>query len=112
MFRDNLGKRMKSYYEDISKTKLIRCTPVIIRIDGKAFHTFTKGMNKPFDDIITKAMIDTTVYLCKHIQGCKFGYTQSDEISLLLTDWDNFDSEAGFDSRSNLQIIRKKKGKL
>ena len=47
---DDLGTRMKTYYEQIPKTKLMRRTPVAIRIDGKAFHTFTRGFQKPFDE--------------------------------------------------------------
>ena len=53
---DELGTRMKTYYEEIPKVKLMRRTPVIIRIDGKAFHTFTRGFEKPFDEILTKTM--------------------------------------------------------
>ena len=78
--RDELGTRMKTYYEEIPKIKLMRRMPVIIRIDGKAFHSFTKGMRKPFDDVLITAMQKTTKYLCENIQGCVFGYTQSDEI--------------------------------
>lgn len=50
-----LGDRMKSYYENRSKTFLARRTPVIIRLDGKAFHTFTRGFNKPFDEAMCNA---------------------------------------------------------
>ena len=59
---DELGKRIKGYYENIPKIKLMRRTPVIIRIDGKAFHTFTKGFKKPFDEILIKSMQETTKY--------------------------------------------------
>ena len=97
MIKDDLGNRMKSYYEEVSKTKLVRRMPVIIRIDGKAFHTFTRGMLKPFDDILINTMQSTTKYLCEHIQGCKLGYTQSDEISLLITDYDTLETNAWFD---------------
>ena len=86
-------------YESASQVKLTRRMPMIIRIDGKAFHTFTKGMDKPFDEQLIKAMQQTTKYLVNNIQGCKLGYTQSDEISLLLTDYDNFDTEAWFDKK-------------
>lgn len=85
MFSDNLGDRMKNHYENIPKTRLIQEVPVIIRIDGKAFHTFTKKFQKPFDDVLVLTMQQTTANLCKSIQGCVFGYTQSDEISLVLT---------------------------
>ena len=92
-----LGERMKSY-EHVWRQKLIRRMPIIIRIDGKAFHTFTKGLKKPFDDIFMDAMQATAEYLLKEVQGCKFVYVQSDEISLLLTDYDNYDTEAWFDN--------------
>ena len=88
---------MKEYYENIPKTKLMRRAPVIIRIDGKAFHTFTRGFKKPFDEILIKSMQETTKYLCENIQGCVLGYTQSDEISLLLIDYKNLNSSAWFD---------------
>lgn len=94
---DELGKRMKEYYENIPKTKLMRRAPVIIRIDGKAFHTFTKGFKKPFDEILIKSMQETMKYLCENIQGCVLGYTQSDEISLLFVDYKNLNSCAWFD---------------
>ena len=84
---DDLGNRMKTFYEQIPKTKLMRRTPVIIRIDGKAFHTFTKGFQKPFDEVLMKTMQETTKYLCENIQGCVLGYTQSDEITLVLIDY-------------------------
>jgi len=94
---DNLGIRMKENYENVSKTRLVRRMPVAIRIDGKAFHTFTKGFQKPFDKFLIKAMQDTTLYLCKNIQGCVFGYTQSDEITLILVDYNNLETCAWFD---------------
>ena len=92
-----LDKRMKEYYESISKTKLIRRTPVALRIDGKAFHTFTRGFKKPFDDILVSAMQNTMRYLCANIQGCVFGYTQSDEITLILIDYQTLTTSAWFD---------------
>ncbi len=97
MNNSDLGVRMKTFYEGISKTKLMRRTPVAIRIDGKAFHTFTRGLKKPFDDILIDVMQETTKYLCENIQGCKFGYTQSDEITLILVDYEKLNSSAWFD---------------
>ena len=94
---DDLGTRMKDFYEGIPKTKLMRRTPVIIRIDGKAFHTFTRGFKRPFDEILIKTMHETTKYLCENIQGCVLGYTQSDEISLVLVDYQRFETSAWFD---------------
>ena len=94
---DNLGTRMKTYYEQIPKTKLMRRCPVAIRIDGKAFHTFTRGFQKPFDGVLVKSMQRTMKYLCENIQGCVFGYTQSDEITLILLDYQTLDTDAWFD---------------
>lgn len=95
---DDLGNRMKDNYESISKTRLVRRMPVIIRIDGKAFHTFTKGFDRPFDSIMSYCMHETTKYLCENIQGCVLGYTQSDEISLLLIDYKKLETNAWFDN--------------
>ena len=94
---DDLGKRMKTFYEQVPKTRLVRRMPVAIRIDGKAFHTFTRGFQKPFDKVLSNAMIRTMDYLCKNIQGCVFGYTQSDEITLILIDYQKLTSAAWFD---------------
>lgn len=94
---DDLGTRMKEFYEQIPKTKLMRRTPVAIRIDGKAFHTFTRSFRKPFDHILIKTMQETTKYLCENIQGCVLGYTQSDEITLILVDYQKLTSSAWFD---------------
>ena len=94
---DNLGTRMKEYYEAIPKHRLMRRTPVAIRIDGKAFHTFTKGFQKPFDEVLGNAMVRTMEYLAKNIQGCVFAYQQSDEITLLLIDYQTFETDAWFD---------------
>ena len=95
--KDSLGDRMKEFYEFRAKTKLVRRMPVIIRLDGKAFHTFTKGFAKPFDKRMIEAMQETTLELCKSIQGCVFGYTQSDEITLILVDYNAIDVSAWYD---------------
>ena len=95
--RDDLGKRMKEFYEQVPKTRLVRRMPVAIRIDGKAFHTFTRGFKKPFDEVLIETMQETTKYLCENIQGCVLGYTQSDEITLILVDYKNLNSSAWFD---------------
>ena len=89
--------RMKSDYENRSKTFLTRRTPVICRLDGKAFHTWTRGLKKPFDEGLIEDMEATTKFLCENIQGVKLGYCQSDEISLLLTDYETLDTQAWFD---------------
>ena len=95
--RDSLGDRMKGNYENRAKTYLVRRMPVIIRLDGKAFHTFTRGFDKPFDKVMMGAMQQTTLMLCHSIQGCVFGYTQSDEITLVLVDYDTHETDAWFD---------------
>lgn len=92
---DSLGDRMKGY-EGVSRNFLTRRVPAIIRLDGKAFHTFTKGMKKPFDSVLTQTMQETMKYLCENIQGCVLGYTQSDEITLVLTDYATIQTDAWF----------------
>lgn len=101
MDKTTLGDRMKNNYENISRYYLTRRMPIITRIDGKSFHTFTKGFKKPFDDILVKTMQDTMKYLCENIQGCVLGYTQSDEISLVLVDYAELTTDAWFGN--NLQ---------
>lgn len=96
-FSDKLGKRMKTNYEKIPQIRLMRRTPVAIRIDGKNFHSWTRGFKKPFDDILIKSMQETMKYLCENIQGCVLGYTQSDEITLILQDYKTFETQAWFD---------------
>lgn len=92
-----LGARMK-VYEYASRLYLMRRNPVIIRVDGKAFHTFTRGFKEPFDDVFRKSMKQTMQYLCENIQTCVMGYTQSDEITLVLCDYSNLTTEAWFDN--------------
>jgi len=92
---DELGKRMKRY-EAIPQISLMRRTPVAIRIDGKAFHTFTKHLNKPWDNIFQTSMQETMKCLCQNIQNCVFGYQQSDEITLILTDYETLTTDAWF----------------
>lgn len=92
-----IGKRMKENYEDRAKTYLTRRTPVIIRIDGKSFHTFTKGFERPFDNLLINCMEETAKHLCYDIMGVKIAYHQSDEISFLLTDYDKLTTESWFD---------------
>ena len=96
MKKDSLGDRMKQY-EGIPRISLMRRNPVIIRIDGKNFHSFTRGFERPFDDILIKSMQETAKYLCENIQNVKCSYQQSDEISLLLTDYENINTAAWFD---------------
>ncbi len=102
MIKKSLGDRMKGY-ENISRFYLIKRMPVIIRVDGKGFHSFTKGFKKPFDNILVTAMQQTMYDLCEKTEGCVMGYTQSDEISLVLCDYRKLDTEAWFGN--NLQKL-------
>lgn len=98
---DELGVRIKDDFENRSRILLPRRSYTIIRIDGKAFHTYTKGLKRPFDDDLMDDMDLTAKYLCENISGAKFAFVQSDEISLLITDFDNQGTQAWFDN--NLQ---------
>lgn len=95
MDRSSLGDRMKRY-EAVPKHFLMRRQPAIMRLDGKAFHTFTRGFDKPFDKTFMSAMQQTMKFLCENIQGCVVGYTQSDEITLVLCDYQELDTDAWF----------------
>lgn len=95
--KDTLGTRMKSY-ENCYRAHLPIRLPVILRIDGKAFHTYTKGCKRPWDDNLVKCMNLTAMELCKRVQGCKLAYVQSDEISLLVTNYEGLDTQSWFDN--------------
>lgn len=95
---NDLGKRMKEY-EKRNRMYLQRRIPVLIRIDMRAGHSFTKGFERPFDKIFMKSMQETAKYLCENIQNCKLSYQQSDEITLLLIDYDKLNTDCFFDYR-------------
>lgn len=95
--KDELGERIKTHYEDRFRYKLPRRAYTIIRIDGKSFHTYTKGLERPFDEGLINDMNETTAYLCKNIMGAKMGYVQSDEISILISDFDTLETQSWFD---------------
>ncbi len=94
--KDSLGTRMKDY-EMRSQSYIGRKTYTILRLDGKAFHTYTKGFKKPFDDTLVEAMNETCKHLCENIQGAKLGFVQSDEITIVLTDFDDLKTDLWFD---------------
>lgn len=98
--KDALGDRMKEY-ESRNQYFLQRRTPVIIRVDGKAFHTFTRDFQRPFDEVLGNAMVRTMEYLCQNISGCIFGYVQSDEITLVLQDYRKLNTDAWFGYRTD-----------
>lgn len=95
MSNDSLGDRMKEY-EGVPRTRLIPKVPVMIRLDGKAFHTFTRGMLRPYHRPFHECMWTAARYLCEHIQGCQLAYVQSDEITLLLLDTMSLEAEGWF----------------
>ena len=92
---DSLGDRMKSY-EEIERRFLTPRTPIILRLDGRAFHTYTQGLDQPFDNEFRMAMDYLKTCLMHKIQGAFIGYSQSDEISLFLHTWSKFDTNIWF----------------
>jgi tRNA(His) guanylyltransferase len=93
---DALGDRMKGY-ESVPRARLVPKMPVLIRLDGKAFHTLTRGMEKPFDERFQRCMWETARALCAQIQGCQVAYVQSDEITLLLVDYQTIKTQGWFE---------------
>ena len=100
MDTSDLANRMKEY-EKRNQYYLQKRTPVAIRVDGRSFHTFTKGFKRPFDDILMKSMQETAKYMCENIQGAKFAYVQSDEITIILTDYDTLETDSWFNYRTD-----------
>ncbi len=98
--KDSLGDRMKGY-EDTFRYSLPQRMPVVLRIDGKAFHTYTKGCRRPWDENLVNCMNETAIELCKRIQGAQLAYVQSDEISILLKNYSDTETQSWFDN--NLQ---------
>lgn len=104
--KDSLGNRMKENYEDRFRFELPRRMPCVIRLDGKAFHTFTKAFNRPFDERLSDAMNYAAEQLTGQVQGFKLAYLQSDECSILLTDYDQLDTKAWFDyNKAKMETI-------
>jgi tRNA(His) guanylyltransferase len=95
--KDALGDRMKAQYENRAKAFLPRRTYTIIRLDGKAFHTYTRGLDRPYDQQLMDDMAATAEFLCREVGGSRLAYCQSDEISLVLTDFDKPSTQAWFD---------------
>ena len=96
MDTSELAKRMKDY-ESVPKTRLMKRCPVACRIDGKSHHSFTRGFKRPFDEVYIKSMQKTAKYLCENIQGVVLSYQQSDEITLILVDYKEFNTSPYFD---------------
>lgn len=87
---------MKSY-ENAHRTLLPPRIPVILRVDGKAFHTLTKGCEKPFDAKVANSIDEVAIALVHNVQNARFAYAQSDEVSLLLIGYNTFNSQSWFD---------------
>jgi tRNA(His) guanylyltransferase len=100
--QDSLGDRMKAY-EDVNRSFLIPRSYTLLRVDGKAFHTYTKNLDKPFDFALNEDLNKTAIYLCENIQNAKLAYIQSDEITILLTDFENLNTDQYFSG--NIQKI-------
>ncbi len=92
---DSLGDRMKEY-EEAARATLPRRMPVILRVDGKAFHTYTRGLEKPFDENLCRAMNTVALSLCEEVQGSQLAYVQSDEISILIHGYKRISSQSWF----------------
>lgn len=98
MTLDSLGDRMKRY-ELASRTVLTQRMPAILRIDGRAFHTYTSKCVRPFDSALMDAMDKVAEAICDDAAGAQIAYVQSDEISILLHDYKRFDSQPWFDKQ-------------
>lgn len=98
--RDNLGDRMKDY-EVRNQYFLQRHIPVAIRVDMKSGHSFTKGFKQPFDEIFVKSMQQTAKFMCENIQGTVLSFQQSDEITIILQDYKNLNTDAWFNYRTD-----------
>jgi len=94
---ETLSGRMKAYEHITSKDAVCPNLPVIIRLDGRAFSKFTKGLNRPFDDRMISAMTETTKYLVNKFPSVLVGYTQSDEITLIIKN--KYESPCEFSGR-------------
>ena len=92
MDTSDLAKRMKDY-EMRDRYFLQKRIPVAIRVDMRAGHTFTKGFERPFDKIFIKSMQETAKYMCENIGNAKFAYVQSDEITIILVDYDTLKTD-------------------
>lgn len=96
--KDKMGDRFKRY-EASTNVMLPRRTNTIIRVDGKAFHTFTKGCARPYDSVLATALLDAMRETADSMQGCVLAYRQSDEMSFLLQDYAKPETDAFFDGK-------------
>ncbi|HMG64173.1 MAG TPA: tRNA(His) guanylyltransferase Thg1 family protein [Streptosporangiaceae bacterium] len=90
-----LGERMKGY-EAVHRAVLPRRTHSLLRIDGRAFHSYLRGCRRPFDEAFMADMDAVAEAVCAEISGAAFAYTQSDEISILITDFAQLTTQPWF----------------
>lgn len=100
MDTSDLAKRMKDY-EMRDRYFLQKRIPVAIRVDMRAGHTFTKGFERPFDKVFMKSMQETAKYMCENMGNAKFAYVQSDEITIILVDYDTLETDCWFNYRTD-----------
>ena len=98
---DSLGTRMKEY-ESRYTDELLPLIPVICRLDGKAFHTFTYDLKRPYDVNLSNLMRATTIGLVQETNAL-IGYTQSDEITLI---WQMHDHKSDIYMKGRIQKIQ------
>lgn len=88
------------YYRSLTDYRLLPNSNILVMLDGKNFSKLVKNnFEKPFDDCFIRMMNETAKFLCENVQGCKFAYVQSDEISLLITDYDTPETDMLFGGR-------------
>ena len=100
MNTSDLANRMKEY-EKRNQYYLQKRTPVAIRVDMRAGHTFTRGFKRPFDYIFMKSMQETAKYMCENMGNAKLAYVQSDEITIILVDYDTLETDCWFNYRTD-----------
>src|SRR5262245_47028434 len=98
MAKDGLGERCKTFELAEAGRRAMRGLPLLARLDGRAFHTFTRDLNRPYEHGMSMAMIETTRYLVQEMTAL-IGYTQSDEITLAWYEPSQSESDYAFDGR-------------
>ena len=88
---------MKAFYENITRFSLTKRTFTVMRLDGRSFSKFCKRFKKPFDDDFVRMMNESAKYVAENVQGCKIGFVQSDEITVVMTDFDEINTSRWFD---------------
>ena len=101
--KDDLGDKIKTNFEDALRIQLPRRTHLVIRIDGRRFHTFTRNLERPYDRRLADALDRAAMALAAEMSGCRLGFGQSDEYSFLLTDFSTEHEKMWFDG--NVQKI-------